>query len=668
MKADHRVCVDVILPLKLSVEISYLLPEGKEVEIGSWIVVKLRGKQYLAIVNRIWNCDESQLEKKLLEVEEIKTEIPKISQKQLSFWKTIADYYLCTIGEVFKSACPSYFFKQVEKKRSFRKATNSYVLQPVKTLSPEQEEAKKSIEAYFSANQHTVLLDAVTASGKTEIYISLAGKALEKGKSVLYLVPEIAISRQLEQRLGAVFSDQLFVWHSKQTPAARKATYDKIVAANKPYIMLGTRSALLLPHSNLGLVVVDEEHDGSYKQSDPAPRYHGRDLALLLAKMHNADTVLGSATPSLESLYNAQAGKYGYVKLTKRYFGESSVKTILIDMNKAYAVHDVKGSFSRRLLQLMSKTLEAKKQIMIFRSRRSYASWIQCPQCGYVPKCPKCDVSLSYHKLNNSLNCHYCGYSEKYEPLCPSCRNSELSLRGAGTEKLEEELKELFPQANVSRFDADITSSKTEEKRVLEGFNSGEINIIVGTQMLTKGFDFANLSLVAVINADSLTAQQDFRSDEKAVQLLHQLKGRAARRQDSGNFVIQTWQSNYPVFTSVIEDKYDFEALLTQRQQFAFPPYLRLMSITIKDRYEGRTWRASKEFKDRLSSIKGLEYMGPVAPVANKLQGFYSLMFWVKLPKKTSSAMIKSDIAKMAEDVKMFLKPAVEVIIDVDPF
>ena len=669
MTAD-RICVDVLLPLRLTGEVSYFLPEDLQdtVEVGSWVAVTFHGRRYLAVVSRKGPLGDGIDPAAVRDIDEVKTGLPPIREVQLDFWRSIAVYYLCTSGEVFKSACPAQFFKQVEKKRSLRKKTPQYESKPEAVLSPAQQGALDSIERCFSKGKKTVLLDAVTAAGKTEIYMALARKTLEKGRGVLYLVPEIAMSRQLEQRLGAAFGEKLLIWHSRQTPAVRKDIYDKIVSAGEPYIILGTRSALLLPHGDVGLVVVDEEHDGSYKQTDPAPRYHGRDLAVMFARAHSADILLGSATPSLESLYNARTGKYGYVELKERYYGEPELRTVVIDMNRAWAARDVKGSFSMKLVNMMREAMNRKEQIMVFRSRRSYSSYVQCPHCGSVPRCPSCNVALSYHKFKNVLSCHYCGFQTAYEAVCGNCGCEGLVLRGAGTEKLEEELHQLFPDAVVARFDADVTESAREEKRILDGFRNGDIDIMVGTQMITKGFDFANLSLVAVINADTLVSLQDFRCDEKALQLLAQLKGRAARRGSAGSFVIQTWQSDYPVLKDAAEGRYDSDALLEQRKAFSFPPFVRMISLTVRDRYEGRVFRMSDEIKTRLSKLPGIEFMGPMTPAVNKIQGCFIAVFWIKLAKNASAKAAKQRVAALVKEMQGYMKPAVDIVVDVDPY
>ena len=669
MTAD-RIYVDVILPLRLAGEVSYSLPEAlqESVGVGSWVAVTFHGRRYLAVVCRKGDLAAGIDPAAVHDIDEVKTALPVITPAQMEFWKSIADYYLCTLGEVFKSACPAQFFKQVEKKRSLRKKLPKYENSPDAVLSPAQQNAMDAIEKYFSDGMKTVLLDAVTAAGKTEIYMALARKTLEKGRGVLYLVPEIAMSRQLEDRIGSVFGDRLLIWHSRQTPAVRKDIYDKIVSGEEPYIMLGTRSALLLPHRDVGLVVVDEEHDGSYKQTDPAPRYHGRDLAVMFARFHKADILLGSATPSLESIYNARTGKYGLVELKERYYGEPELKTVVIDMNRAWAAHDVKGSFSMKLVNMMREALDRGEQIMVFRSRRSYSSYVQCPQCGSVPRCPSCNVALSYHKFKNVLSCHYCGYQTAYEAVCGNCGSKGLALRGAGTEKLEEELQQLFPDATVARFDADVTASAKEEKEILEGFRNGDIDIMVGTQMITKGFDFANLSLVAVINADTIVSLQDFRCDEKALQLLAQLKGRAARRGSGGSFVIQTYQSDYPVLKDAAAGKYDCDALLAQRRTFAFPPYVRLISLTVRDKYEGRVFTMAGEIKSRLAKMQNIEFMGPMTPAVNKVQGYFMAVFWVKLAKNATAKSAKRRVAALVEEMRGYMKPPVDIVIDVDPY
>ena len=512
--------VDVILPLKLRDLFSYSVPDGIDVERGSWVVVKIVNTRYLGVVAGFRDPDPVLDRTKIKPVVAVEA-MEKVSDSELHFWSMLADYYMCSIGEVFKCAYPSSFFKQVEKSRTLIPKPKEHKLVPVPELSAAQQGALDKIKSLQSEGRN-VLFEGVTGSGKTEVYMNLAAPVLKSGLSVLYLVPEIALSKQLEKRLEAVFGAKLLVWHSKQGPAAKKRILDAISVGN-PHIVLGTRSAVFLPFRALGLVIIDEEHDSSYKQTDPAPRYNGRDAALMLASIHSAPAVLGSATPSLEALYNVTSGKYGFVALAEKYFGGGGVAVDVIDMTTAYKLHNVKGSFSMKLINMIAATLARGEQVLIFRSRRAYSSYVQCSGCGEVPHCPDCNVALSYHKFNNSLSCHYCGRSFQYQPACAKC-GAELVLRGAGTEKLEEELKSFFPEAVIDRFDADTVASKKEEERILKDFSSGRTNIMVGTQMVTKGFDFDNLTLVAVINADSLLCMHDFRADERALQLFEQIK------------------------------------------------------------------------------------------------------------------------------------------------
>ena len=625
-------------------------------------------KRYLGVVRSVGSpLPEGLSPEKVLPIEKVAALKP-LPKEQLDIWQDVAGYYLCSIGEVFKSAYPAAFFHQSEKKREVNRPQPAITPEEPKALSKEQHKALEEVKAHFAAGKRTVLLDGVTSSGKTEIYISLAREHLAAGRSVLYLVPEIAMSRQLEQRLRKAVGDKLLVFHSKQTVPTRKKIFDRLVAGEGNYLVLGTRSALFLPMVNLGFIIVDEEHDASSKQDDPAPRYNGRDVALMMAGRLKLNTLLGSATPSMESLYNVSAGKYALVQLRTKYFGAADAPVTVIDMGKVYAMHNARGSFSMQLKNLMEARLKAGQQVMVFRSRRSYSSYLQCNECGDILKCPRCNVSLTYHKYNNSVSCHYCGFHAPFEPVCRNCGAGTYIPRGSGTERIAEELQEMFPDARIARFDLETAATRTEEKKILSDFESGATDILVGTQMITKGFDFENLSLVAVIGADTILSLQDFRADEKALALLEQLRGRASRREGTGQMVIQAMQADHPVLEALKTD--DREAfrrqMLAQRETFRFPPYVRLVQLTVKNSSADELHHACRMVARELTAARVSDFTPAIAPAVDRIAGKYLRNIWIKLPKTARAQGQKAAIAKAVAAV-LASSPSSDIIIDVDP-
>lgn len=660
---------DVLLPLKLRETLSYSINEEKvgKVSVGTWVKVSVRGRGSVGVVTAVSGKVPSGLDpEKIKPIDEV-PDYPAVSPLELKFWNALADYYLCTTGEVFKAVHNGASLKyRAGRSGKGKKAGNAESASPdagrINTLSEEQRKALERIESAFGRKK-TVLLNGVTGSGKTEIYIHLAHSRLKEGRSSLILVPEIAISRQIEERLREVFGDNLKVFHSKQTIPSRCATADYV--RSHPCIVLGTRSAVFLPFRNLGLVVVDEEHDRSYKQDDPAPRYNGRDASVILASLCGADTLLGSATPSLESLYNVRSGKYEQVELLNKFHAGAAPETEIIDTNLAWRHREMRGSFSLELINEMQKTLREGGQIMLFRSRRAYSPFVQCSECGAIPKCPKCNVPLTYHKYNNTLACHYCGYSALFTTRCRECDTPSLVDRGAGTEKIEEEIRDLFPEYPVVRFDADTTQSKREEEMMIRDFAAGRIRIMVGTQMITKGFDFEKLSLVVLLDADSLLAVQDFRSDERTMQLMVQLLGRAGRRGNRGRLLIQTSQKDHPVFS--LHPSSFFGTLLDERRTFGYPPFSRLVAVIVKDKYEGRIWNACRMLGDAFSSLGIHGVQGPVEPAMETVGGYHIRQFWIRLPRNSSLPTVKRRIYDAVESVLGQFKYAPDIIIDVDP-
>jgi primosomal protein N' (replication factor Y) len=670
MDAAKTRYVEVIVPLKFCGGIIHYSVPGiitEEIQAGSWVVVTVMGRRYLAVVRRA-GCPlpEGLSPQKILPIEKVAPLRP-LPPVQIEFWQMLADYYMCSIGEVFKSAYPSAFFRQTEKTRTVNKAQATAAATEEKTLSREQQQALEQAQAFFAAGKHTVLLSGVTSSGKTEIYIKLAQMYLEQGRSVLYMVPEIAMSRQLEQRLRSALGDKVLVFHSKQTFPTRKKVFDKLIAGDGNYLVLGTRSALFLPMVNLGFIIVDEEHDQSYKQTDPAPRYNGRDAALMMAARLGVNTLLGSATPSMESLYNVSAGKYGLVELNHKYYGAEDAPVTVIDMAKVYAMHNARGSFSMQLVNLIAARLKDGEQVMVFRSRRSYSSFLQCDSCGETLRCPRCNVSLTYHKYNNSVSCHYCGWHATFDPTCHKCGKGTFTAKGAGTERLAEELQELFPDARIARFDAETAATRTEEKKILGDFASGAIDILVGTQMITKGFDFENLALVAVISADSIFSLQDFRADEKALQLLTQLRGRVGRRSGTGQMVIQAFGTDHPVLAALKRDCSDYgRQMLDQRKLFGFPPYVRMIQLTVRTASPEELRRTCSLLSSDLKRAGVKDVSDPIVPAVDRIAGLYIRHIWIKLPRTTAAQTKKASIAAAVDRIRQ-LTPSSDIIIDVDP-
>ncbi|MCQ2143529.1 MAG: primosomal protein N', partial [Bacteroidales bacterium] len=525
------------------------------------------------------------------------------------------------------------------------------------------EAQKTAFESIQRANR-PVLLQGVTGSGKTEIYSKLALETLAAGRNVLYLVPEIALSRQLETRLSAVFGDRLLIFHSHET-AARRGYAAAKTAENGGYVVLGTRSALFLPHRNLGLIIVDEEHDRSYKQDSPAPRYSGRDVALLLGRRFSSRIVLGSATPSFESLHNCAKGKFEKVVLCEKYYSCEEADVEIIDTVAERKKRGMVGSISRKLIEAMTRTLDSGAQIIVLRNRRAYVPALQCADCGTIVKCPSCNVSLSYHKSSGRMVCHSCGRSWAYDGACHSCGGTIVGL-GSGTEKIEEELEALFPEARIARLDSDVAARSGVEQETIKAFAEGHIDILVGTQIITKGFDFPGLKLVAVIDADGMLGVDDFRADERAYDVLQQLRGRASRRGEKGLLMIQTRQPSHPVFSRLAGDGAAEEtAMMDERKDFGYPPYTRLVHIAVRAKNEDAASRGAQELCGRLEEA-GLNPVGPYSPAAGRVDGLYERALRLSLPRTARLEKMKEALRAA---VNAFEKDnaAVAVAIDVDP-
>ena len=815
--------VDVILPLPLHSTFTYALPPefAQAVKVGCRVVVPFgRSKYYTAIVCRVHQDKPQGYDVKPLT--EVLDKAPMLLPVQFKFWKWLADYYLCTQGDVLKAALPSglklesetvvmcnpdyeatepltpreekifaalennteqtvtalerevglkHILPQIksllekgalsikeELRQNYKPRTETHVRlvedkrneNSIKTLFDELAKAPKQLDllmAYleisgilgqnprevsrkqllhrvvatpsvlnalvekrvFELYQYEVgrldkdvkqadaslntlnnhqqkafeqiaqcfqeknvcLLHGVTASGKTEIYMHLIADAIQQGKQVLYLLPEIALTTQITNRLRSVFGDKLGVYHSKFPDAERVEIWKKQLS-DKPYnIILGVRSSLFLPFQNLGLVIVDEEHENTYKQQDPAPRYHARNAAIVLASMVGAKTLLGTATPSVESWYNVQQGKYGLVSLTERYKEIQLPEIIPVDIKELHRTKRMNGAFSPLLLQYMREALAQNEQVILFQNRRGFAPMIECHTCGWVPKCQNCDVSLTYHKGLNQLTCHYCGYTTPLPKRCPACEGADLRNRGFGTEKIEADVQALFPDAKVARMDLDTTRTRTAQDRLIYGFQSGETRILIGTQMVSKGLDFDNVSVVGILNADTMLNFPDFRSYERAFQLMAQVAGRAGRKSKRGRVVLQTKSIDHPIIAQVMNN--DFQGMvnheLAERQLFRYSPYYRMVYVYLKNKNEKLLDLMAQTMAGKLRQRLGTSrVLGPDKPPVARIQTFYIKKLIVKIETTASMTRVRQELVEVQKEMQAEDQfKSLIVYYDVDP-
>jgi len=748
---------EVILPVPLPTLFTYRIPDGMEVLAGMRVQVPLGKKTiYKGIIQRVFPEDPGV--KGMREIQTVLDPYPLVGQVQLDFWKWLADYYMCTVGEVYRTAMPrglkenyspkfvtcskiaepyrgeealntamddlarapkqllilqrlvellmeqgglekavtksnlsagmdfsiSAYQGLLRKKiiseyneRTSRMPDDSRKIISPKKLTPSQKTSLNETRELFKSKP-VVLLKGVTSSGKTEIYIRLIKEMLEQNRQVLYLLPEIALTTQIIERLKNVFGDEVGIYHSKYSDAERVETF--LRARDNPLakqygVILGARSAIFLPFRDLGLVIVDEEHEQSYKQADPAPRYHARDAAIVLAEIHSARVLLGSATPSFESYYNARAGKYGLVELAERFGNMSQPEIILADLKEAYRKKKMVSHFTPELYSLMQNTLAEDRQVILFQNRRGFSPYIQCFQCSWIPECKHCDVSLVYHKQKNNLVCHYCGYTERVPHSCPDCGEEQMVTRGFGTEKLEEEVEILFPGISIVRMDLDTTRSRKKYEKIIRDFESGNTRILVGTQIVTKGLDFDDVGLVGVLHADNLLNFPDFRSFERSFQLMSQVAGRSGRKEQRGKVVIQTSMPEHPVMQYIFNHDYHAAYLeeMGDRQAFHYPPYFRLMRIVLRHLDKNILDRASADLAEKLRLLfpeKPLpEVLGPQSPLVGRVQQMHLMTLLIKLPRTAEIGKNKEQIARAIEKTrsdksygKLFIIP------DVDPY
>ena len=805
-----RIFIQVILPLRLEWEPFYyqeielsesagdasgLFPvtsigsvterDKEQVRVGDRVRVNFAGKEYVGVVSMAdagKQAEEMGIVDKVKPILGMAEGLEPVTKEEIELWRQIAEYYLCTVGEVYKAAYPA---QKVEKEvvqarqealkvereeknrtkiadkikrleeRAEKKAElaakarksesrerylaekdmlegeigllvrelTSMVGELCRTtgsvtgygdsvtyhqdeepiggsiietsegtekeisLSAAQEEAYSKIKEIFAKGK-PALLHGVTGSGKTEIYLKLAQETLAMGKNVLYLVPEIALSRQLEDRISETFPE-LLVFHSGETMSRKREVATVLRHAGEPaegkgYVVLGTRSAIFLPHKNLGLVIVDEEHDTSYKQDSPAPRYNGRETAIMMAKIFGANVILGSATPSLESLYNCSVGRYGLVTLNKRFYDAADSDIEIIDTIAERRKNGMIGNFSRKLIEHIGKCLGEQRQVLILRERRAYSPIVQCQECGDIPKCRCCNVSLSLHRCadgSERLVCHYCGRVYEYTGKCHKC-GGELKPLGSGTQKIEEEASKLFPNARIARLDSDMAQSRKYETDTIRKFSNGEIDILIGTRMVAKGFDFSGLSLVAVLQADSILGQEDYRADERGLQLLEQFRGRCGRRGEKGLFVIQTSQPEHPVYQSIdgkLDENGTMARFLGERKLFGYPPYSRVIGVVIKDYNQARVDLLSRDLGEYLRGAlavkvsfapgvqNGPNVIGPYSPAIDKISNQNIRQIRVLLPKDRSLARNKETLAAAVERFEKEKKYSGHIALDVDP-
>ena len=822
--------VDVVLPLPLSSVFTYALPEGLQdaAGVGCRVVVPFGAKKiYTGIVTEVHGRRPEGYEVK--GVMELLDESPVLLPVQLDFWRWIADYYMCALGDVYKAALPSGMKLESESRVRLndeyegeaklaereqrvvdalaRKADqtlsqlqkacgDAHVLRVVKSLLDKgvvvmEEEVRRTykprtevhvrlasgcfsedrlhevlnglkraarqqavllkyldlsdaaaalrlrnpnllaevgrrqlaeaagasvavcnalvergiLEAYpyetgrlartdvadtiglapLSTGQtaalekvksefrtHPVcLLHGVTSSGKTEIYIHLIQEMLAAGKQVLYLVPEIALTTQLTERLYRVFGGRMGVYHSKFPDAERVEIWQKQLSEQSYDVILGVRSSVFLPFRRLGLVIVDEEHENSYKQQDPAPRYHARNAAIVLASMFGAKTLLGTATPSIETYYNARQGKYGLVELTERHRNVQLPHIELVDIKElARKKRMATAQFSPFLLQKIKEALDNKEQIILFQNRRGFAPMIECRTCGWVPRCRNCDVSLTWHKRLNQLTCHYCGYTVQVPAVCPACGESNLTNRGFGTEKIEDDICRLFPEARVARMDLDTTRTRTAYERIIADFEDGKTDILIGTQMVSKGLDFDRVSVVGILNADSMLNYPDFRSYERAFQLMAQVAGRAGRKDKQGIVVLQTKSPDLPLIRQVMDNNYMqlYEDQLAERRLFRYPPFYRLIYVYLKHRKEDVLEQAAAQMAAYLRSGLGDRTLGPDKPPVGRIQSLFIRKIVVKVEQEASAGKIRQYLAEVQRAIAADERfRTVNVYYDVDP-
>ena len=665
--------VDVILPLAIRDCYTYSVPDELSLPApGTRVVVPLMKKEVRGIVLREHTEPiEATFLAKIKSILSVSESAPVVTAEQLALWTWMSSYYMCTLGEVMAAALPNGLDKRLmdpPKRRRTHIAPYTGTIEPMHDLSPAQAKSAESIEHFWSHGKDIVLLHGVTSSGKTDLYIHLISQQLAAGKNVLYLVPEIALTTQLTSRLQRIFGDQLIVYHSRFTDAEREELYHA-AARTEPHVVIGARSAVFLPIPNIGLVIVDEEHEPSYKQVEPNPRYHARAAAIMLAQIHQAKVLLGTATPSLESYYLANKGVYGLVSLTERFGGVELPDIQMIDLKRQYERKEMYGHFSDPLVERIRQCLAENKQVILFQNRRGYAPQLQCVHCGQPPRCVQCDVPMTLHMRDHELRCHYCGYHAPIPAVCPQC-GGELKAIGFGTERIEDEIQTLFPEARVLRMDLDTTRSRSAYQDIINAFANHECDILVGTQMVTKGLHFDDVRLVAVLNADPLFNQPDFRAYERAYQMLEQVAGRAGRKGTKGEVWIQTFDPNNIVLSMV--QRHDYQALydhqIAERQLFNYPPFYRVIRLQLKDHNGVRVQRVATDLQTYLQRIFAHRVSGVIIPSVERVQAYSIRELTIRIESTANMGEAKRRLREGIEHIfSMKSNKNTKLIVDIDP-
>lgn len=668
---------DIILPIPFD-SFTYLVPSDMETRVmrGCRVVVPLgKNKIYTGVVLNTHNNTPEGVEVKA--IIEVLDDHPVVNEQQFAFWQWIANYYICPLGDVMKAALPGAMKPKDEAalkestrtRRGGKAAAITSDACPCNPLNPAQEKAFAEIETSF-LSKNVTLLHGVTSSGKTEIYIHLINNYLAKGKQVLYLLPEIALTTQITERLHHFFGDRMGVYHSKFTDVQRLDVY-KRQASERPYqLILGVRSSIFLPFQNLGLVIVDEEHEQSYKQQEPAPRYHARNAAIMLAQMFGAKTLLGTATPSFEVYHLSHKGQYGYVQLTQRYRDMQLPTIEIVDTKEAKRKRQMKGVFSPRLIEVMRAALERKEQIILFQNRRGFSSFIECKICGWVPRCPHCDVTLTLHKKTSTLTCHYCGYTTRIPERCPACEEDKFTDIGTGTEKVEEQIAHLFEGATTLRMDLDTATTRTQFERIISDFSEHKADILIGTQMVTKGLDFDHVSVVGILDADTMLNLPDFRSYERTFQTLSQVAGRAGRNNTAGHVILQTRSAESDIIRQITQGDYwqMFYTQMTERQLFHYPPFRRLIYVYLRHKDDELLEHLASDMAERLRQIFGERVLGPDRPPIARLHSLYIRKIMLKIERQTSTEKVRKNlIAIQQQMLALPVAKNLNIYYDVDP-
>lgn len=668
---------DIILPIPFD-SFTYLIPSSMETRVmrGCRVVVPFgKNKIYTGIVRSVHNQAPQGVEAKAI----ISTldEHPVVNEQQFTFWQWIASYYMCPLGDVMKAGLPGAMkptdekaLKAAEKPRA-QKATKQQEFETIapQPLSPAQQTAMDEVVESFQTKNVT-LLHGVTSSGKTEIYIHLIDQCLRQGKQVLYLLPEIALTTQITERLRRFFGERMGVYHSKFTDAQRLAIY-KRQASDNPYpLILGVRSSIFLPFQQLGLIIVDEEHEQSYKQQEPAPRYHARNAAIMLAQQFGAKTLLGTATPSFEIYHWARKGRYGYVQLTQRFRDMQLPIVEVVDAKEAKRKRQMKGAFSPRLIEAMRTALERHEQVILFQNRRGFSSLIECKQCGWVPRCPHCDVTLTMHKKSATMTCHYCGYTMRIPERCPACEGEKFIDIGTGTEKIEEQITQLFPEATTLRMDLDTAKTRLQHERIIDGFAKHQADILIGTQMVTKGLDFDNVSVVGILDADTMLNLPDFRSYERSFQTFSQVAGRAGRNKTPGRVILQTRSADSDIIRQITQNDYwqMFYTQMTERQMFHYPPFFRLIYVYMRHRDDHLLDHLSDDMAERLRKVFGERVLGPDRPPVARIQSLYIRKIMLKIELNASIDKVRASLLAIQQQMlAMPIAKNLNIYYDVDP-